>query len=229
VAVCAARSQASLDGISRYFSGLGRASVIQIALGLGELQRWGIHLHTLIEIAGLLTWEWLVLILALCFWSPFRRLIDRVVDLRVGGSKGIRAKAPPIFQDLQKHRKAEHLPTAEASEISIQKRIDTELLVLRGRNGMERAKLGISDNNGALLTMLDGEGRERLQLSVSADGDCWLSFSDEYGLLRLALDSGAERGLMITNNDANLAVALAIDTSGVPELEMYDPTGKRIT
>jgi hypothetical protein len=52
-------------------------------------------MHLTRSISGLLTWQWVVLILALSFNRPLRRLIDRVVSLSLGGKKGLRAEAIP--------------------------------------------------------------------------------------------------------------------------------------
>jgi len=40
------------------------------------------------SVAALLTWQWLILILAVGFWRPLRKLFERVVDFSVGGDKG---------------------------------------------------------------------------------------------------------------------------------------------
>lgn len=40
--------------------------------------------------------------------------------------------------------------------------------------------------------------------------------------------SDYEGGLMMTNDDANLTVVLTVDPQEKPELELYDPSGKRV-
>jgi hypothetical protein len=178
------------------------------------------------RISELLTWEWL----ALWFSGPLRRLIDRVVDFSVGGSKGIRAKASPSLQSAQRNaREVGHLPMGTNDAASIQERVDAKLFVVRDESGKERARLGVSDTGSALLSMLDGAGRERMTLSVHDDGNTGLMFQDEYGLLRVSLASDGERGLMITNDASDLAVALTVYPDGVPELELFDPNGKRLS
>jgi hypothetical protein len=122
------------------------------------------------SVAALLTWQWLILFLALTFRQALRRLFDRLVGFTVGGEKGIQFSAP-FRDDLE-------IETGTVREIgtpNILPRIDAKLIVLRDSEGRERATLGVTDKDAVSFTLSGSDGLRRVHLQTFGDNSL-LSF-----------------------------------------------------
>ena len=115
--------------------------------------------------------------------------------------------------------------------------------VLKDRDGVERAALGLRDDGGTALTLSDASGRQRLRVAVLADGSPGVSLLDPEGETRAILglladgtttlvfaDQGSvARGVFALTpdgssrmvfSDANgiTRTAVGVDGSGEPEI-----------
>lgn len=176
------------------------------------------------SIAGLLTWQWVVLILALNFHRPLRRLLDRIVGLRLGGEKGVQATLTTLKPGPGK------VLEAEVAEQHFQKRLDAGLFVLRDARGNERAKLGVTDTNTTSLSLYDSEGKERMVLFVTPDGSSTVALYDDKKVRTLLARSevmGVD-GLSILGSDGRNGVNLLVSSEGHPSLDITDQRGRSL-
>ncbi|MFZ0889900.1 MAG: hypothetical protein WA005_15750 [Candidatus Binataceae bacterium] len=172
------------------------------------------------SIFGLLTWQWVVLILGFSFRAPLRRLIDRVIGVSFGGKKGIRVTADQ-FGDRGREMTPERVPAAGISKV-----VEAERFVLRDAGGKVRAILGLSDTDSAALSLRDREGKERAALYVTAHGPSALDFCDEKGATRVMLGLGDEYlALVLKGSSAQSMASLAVDEKGDPNFEGVNSSG----
>jgi len=170
------------------------------------------------SIAALLTWQWLILILALSFQRPLRGLIKRITHFRIGGEKGAQAD----FAGLERR-------AGELEEVKKEDRVEAKLFVLRDAQGNERAKLGLTNTNSTNLSLYDPSGKERASIFVLPDGTSALAFYDNNGEERAVLATGLLSSFHLVGPDGTSAATLLIDGTDRPEWEMVDPRGLRIT
>jgi len=173
------------------------------------------------SISGLLTWQWVALILGIVFHAPVRGLIDRAIDLSVGGRKGLRIKT--VAKELTESQLGRiERPESNPASAPVPKRLEAEEFVLRDSDGNTRAILTISDTRSATLAFYDSDGKERAGLFTGPRGDSALFFLDEHRKQRVVLGFGVgEQGaLIITGPDGQVAAGLLIDEKGVPAFEL---------
>lgn len=171
------------------------------------------------SIAALLTWQWLILILALIFQRPLRGLFKRITHLGFGGEKGAQVEFA-----AEAARRA-----GEVEEVKKEDRVEAKLFVLRDAQGKERAKLGVTNTNSTDLSLYDPSGKERISTFVLPDGTSALAFWDDNGKQRASLTSGLMSGFHLVGPDGTSAATLLIDGTDRPEWDMVDPRGLRIT
>jgi hypothetical protein len=175
------------------------------------------------SVAALLTWQWLILILALTFRRPLRELFSRIVRIGIGGAKGAEIFAPWRDPEPDIGR------VLEVGEPEIKDRIDARLIVLRDKEDRERAILGVTDKGAVSFTMRESNGSTRTELiAYRTASSLWLYGSDDNrgvwltsgrGRSALRLESGdVETGL------ANLRIAVEGQKASV---EIKDAQGRR--
>jgi hypothetical protein len=173
----------------------------------------------LTSIAGLLTWQWLILILAISFRRPLRGLIERITHFGFGGEKGARVE---FAAELERR-------AGEVEEVKKEDRVAAKLFVLCDAEGKERAKLGVTDTNSTSLSLYDPSGKERASIFVLADGTSSLAFYDADGKQRATLATGLMSGFQLIGPDGTSAATLFLDGTERPDWEMVDPRGLWIT
>jgi hypothetical protein len=175
------------------------------------------------SVAALLTWQWLILILALIFRWPLHRLFDRIVDFRLGGEKGIQVSAPIRNLEIDTGR------VADVGTPNFQDRVDTKLIVLRDNEGRERAKLGVTDKNAVAFTMNGSNGKERMRLVDNGNGTATsLSFLSDSGKTTALLAGGPTAGLSFSADANGLAHAIFVVGEKQQFLQIADGEGKTI-
>jgi hypothetical protein len=174
------------------------------------------------SIAELLSWQWVVLILALIFRQYVGVLIARITRFRVGGKKGFEATLTGLEQGAGKFIEAER------GEQKPQKRLDAELFVLRDAQGKERAKMGVTNTNATSLSLYDPAGIERVSIFVLADGTSSVSLADEQNVSRTMLfrsEMTGVDGLAILGPDMCNGSHLLVSSEGYPSLSLTDQQG----
>ncbi|MGA9722869.1 MAG: hypothetical protein WBQ86_10460 [Candidatus Binatus sp.] len=172
------------------------------------------------SIAGLLSWQWLVLILAFVFYRPLLKLINRVVGFSLGGEKGLSAtlSTGPVGRIIE----------GNASEPEkTRERVDARLFVLRDESGRERAKLGVTDTGATSLTLYDPQEKERLSIFVLADGSSTVALYDDQKIRIMLSHSemmGVE-GLSILGPDRKNGIYLLVSSEGHPSFDISDQRG----
>ena len=176
------------------------------------------------SIAGLLSWQWVVIILALSFLGPLRRLLDRIVGFKVGGKKGIEATLADALE-----RRAGKVVESGPQEKPLE-RLDAELFVLRDKEGRERAKLGVTDTDTTALTLYDPQGKERLSIFVLPDGSSVVALYDDQRVRTILTRSemtGVD-GLSILGPDARNGINLLVSSEGEPSFDVTDQRGLHV-
>lgn len=178
-----------------------------------ELAQSIVHLQV-----SLLSWQWLILILAVSFHSTLRRLFERIIGLSLGGDRGFSATLS--VQDAGTVQ-------GEIGSGKIEKRIDAELFVLRDEHGNERAKLGVTDTGATSLELYDPKGKERLTVFVLADGSSTVALYDDAGIRTMLSrsDTAGVEGLTIFGPDRRNGVHLLVGSEGEPSFDMRDQRG----
>lgn len=179
------------------------------------------------SVAALLTWQWLILILALIFWRPLRKLFDRIVGIGVGGKKGIQAILAP-----DKGLEVEIGNVPDIGTPNPQDRIDVRLIVLRDSEGRERAKLGVTDRDAVSLTMCDGDGTRRMEISALAGNHPsvieLLSHTGKSGFLLRSGNFPLET-LILANGERSAFIMAGVEADHGPYMDLVDADGNEIT
>jgi len=174
------------------------------------------------SIAGLLTWQWVVLILGVSFRAPLWRLIDRVIGVSFGGKKGFSLTAAQL-REIGEQRGTTPEPVSRS--VKPEKQIEAERFVLRDTGGKVRAILGLSDTESATLSLRDGEGKERAALYATAHGPSAVALFDEKGEPCVMLGAGDLLALVLRGSHGQPAVSLAVDEKGDPSFDGVNSQG----
>jgi hypothetical protein len=175
-------------------------------------------METAHSIAAFLTWQWLILILAISFWRPLHGLMERITHLGFGGEKGAQME----FARLERR-------PGKLIEVKAEDRVEAKSFVLRDAQGKERAKLGVTDTNSTCLSLYGPNSEERAAIFVLSDGTSTLAFYDDNGKERVVLATGVMSGFQLIGPDGTSGATLLLDGTGRPDWEMVDPRGLRIT
>jgi hypothetical protein len=74
------------------YAAMSRCSIIGCKLSIGRQSKLGEAMDLARSVAALLTWQWLILIVALIFNRPLRNLIARISNISFDGERGMSAK-----------------------------------------------------------------------------------------------------------------------------------------
>ena len=177
------------------------------------------------SIAQLLSWQWVIIILALSFLGPLRRLLDRIVGFKVGGKKGLEARLTAF------ERQAGKVVESEPTEEKYPKRLDAELFVLLDKQGKQRAKLGVTDTDSTILSLYDSKENERISIFVLPDGSSTLALYDDDQRIRAMLaqaEMAGVAGLSIFGPDGRNGVNLLVSSEGEPSFDITDQRGLHV-
>lgn len=110
---------------------------------------------------------------------------------------------------------------------TVSSNLESEAFVLRDRDGVERATLGLDDDGGAGLTLTDRNGRARLRLSVLADGSPGVSLLDPDGDSRaiLGLLPDGTTTLVFADRGSVARSVFAVTPDGAARMIFSDPNG----
>jgi hypothetical protein len=172
-------------------------------------------------IAGLLSWQWVVIILALSFHRPIGKLLNRVVGFRLGGEQGLQLA---LARELDQQSGQVIEPQIIEQTFP---RVDAKLFVLRDDHGVERAKLGVTNTNSTSLTLYDQSGKERVSVFVLPDGSSAIGLYDQEKI-RTMLARGefaGVDGLSILGPDGRNGISLLVGSEGHPSFDITDQRG----
>jgi hypothetical protein len=175
------------------------------------------------QAAGLLTWQWVALILALSFRRTLLTVLDRIVRFRVGGKKGLEATLARLPQSA-----GSVIEPEPASKTHM--RIDAELFVLRDKEENVRAKLGVTNTNATSFSLYDPNGKERLAIFVLPDGSSTVALYDELEARTMLLraETAGVDGLVVLGPDRRNGGRLLVSSEGDPSIDITDQEGTRL-
>jgi len=106
--------------------------------------------------------------------------------------------------------------------------LDARQFVLHDSTGKVRAALGVTDDGGVGLNLVDSKDRSRITLDVASNGTPGLDFFDQDGKLRatVALGTDGTPGVGLYGPDGHLRTSLDVPGGKIPGLAFYHDDGK---